>query len=69
MAVAGVLVIYSIIIIIEMKPIIKSKKRKNIILYSIFMGASLIINLILSIGIAIPCPLKPIEKFITVILG
>jgi len=69
MAVFGVILAYFIIISIEIYPIVKKKKRKNKALYLIAMGASLIINLLLVLGISIPNPVKPIEKLITMIFG
>ena len=61
----GVILAYSIIISIEIYPIFKSKKKKNMVLYLIAMGASFIVSLLLSLGITVPSPVKPIEKFIT----
>jgi len=69
MAVFGVILAYFIIIGIELHPIIKSKKKKNLVLYLIAMGTSFIVCILISLDITIPNPVKPIEKFITMLFG
>lgn len=64
-----VILVYLIIGVIEMVPLVKKNQKKELIFYSItFMGA-FIMSLLLSLGVKIPSPAKPIEKIVTTIMG
>lgn len=60
---------YIIIGIIEIIPLIKQNKKKELVLYSVLFGSAFIISLLLSIGVKIPSPAKPIEKIVEAIVG
>lgn len=51
---AGVIAVYALIIIMELTPFWKDKKRKHIFVYLIFMGGSLIISVSLVSGVQFP---------------
>lgn len=60
---------YLIIGVIEIVPLYKKKKKKELLVYSIFFSAAFIISLLLSLGVKIPSPAKPIEAIVNTILG
>ncbi|WP_432661823.1 hypothetical protein R9X47_14755 [Wukongibacter baidiensis] len=60
---------YLIIGIIEIVPLYKNNKKKELVVYSIFFSAAFIISLLLSLGVKIPSPAKPIETIVNTILG
>ena len=66
-----VLVILGYIIIgfIEIVPLYKKKQKKELILYSITFTIAFVMSVLLSLGIKIPSPAKPIEKIVLTILG
>ncbi len=64
-----VILAYGIIGVIELIPLIKEKKMKEIILYSVFFSAAFVISLLLSLGVEIPSPAGPIEKVVKGIIG
>lgn len=64
-----VIVGYLIIGTIEMVPLYKKNKTKELVVYSIFFAAAFIISLLLSLGVKIPSPAKPIENIVNAILG
>lgn len=66
-----VLVILGYIIIgfIEIVPLYKKKQKKELILYSITFTIAFVMSVLLSLGVKIPSPAKPIEKIVLTILG
>jgi len=66
-----VLVILGYIIIgfIEIVPLYKKKQKKELILYSITFTITFVMSVLLSLGVKIPSPAKPIEKIVLTILG
>lgn len=60
---------YLIIGTIEMVPLYKKNKTKELVVYSIFFATAFIISLLLSLGVKIPSPAKPIENIVNAILG
>lgn len=64
----GVILIYIIIIIIEIIPMIRNKKRNMIMTYIIFMATSLILSVLLSLEVKIPSPASAIEKIVYAII-
>lgn len=66
-----VLVILGYIIIgtIEMVPLYKKNQKKELIVYAFFFTAAFIISLLLSLGVEIPSPTKPIERIVKSIMG
>lgn len=64
-----IILAYLIIGLIEIIPLYKKKKKKELILYSITFGFAFILSLLLSLGVKIPSPAKPIEKVVKLIIG
>ncbi len=60
---------YLIIGTIEIVPLYKNNKKKELVVYSIFFSAAFVISLLLSLGVKIPSPAKPIETIVNAILG
>ncbi|WP_425449395.1 hypothetical protein [Dethiothermospora halolimnae] len=60
---------YGLLIMLELPPLIKRKKKKELALYSVMMGCAFLISILLSVGVEIPSPAKPIEKIVMSILG
>lgn len=60
---------YLIIGTIEIVPLYKENKKKELVVYSIFFLAAFIISLLLSLGVKIPSPARPIEAIVKAILG
>jgi len=60
---------YVVIGTIEIVPLYKKNKRKELAVYIIFFMAAFIISLLLSLGVEIPSPAKPIENIVKAILG
>jgi len=48
------LALYAAIIIAELTPMLKQRQRKNIIIYSAFIGVSLLISLLISLNVRLP---------------
>ena len=64
-----VILVYALIGFIEIVPLVKKKQRKELVLYSVTFGLAFIISLLLSLGVKIPSPAKPIERLVLFILG
>lgn len=66
-----VLVILGYIMVgaIEMIPLYKKNKKRELIVYTFFFGSAFILSLLLSLGVEIPSPAKPIEKIVKAIIG
>ncbi|SHK04548.1 hypothetical protein [Paramaledivibacter caminithermalis] len=60
---------YLIVGTIEMIPLYKENRKKELIIYSIFFTAAFIISLLLSLDVKIPSPTKPIENIVNKVLG
>ena len=69
MVVIFVILIYIIIGCIEIIPMIKQKKKRELILYSPLFISAFVMSVLLSIGVKIPSPAEPIEKIVMTILG
>lgn len=69
MVVVLVILVYIIIGIIEMVPMMKRNQKKELVLYTILFGSAFIISLLLSVGVKVPSPAKPIEKIVKAIIG
>lgn len=65
---AGITLIYIIIIIIEITPMIKDKKRNMIFTYIALMAISLILSVLLSLEVELPSPAAGIEKVVLPII-
>ena len=48
------ILLYGVIILLELPTLIKDKKKKELTVYSLFIGLSLAVSLLLSFGIKIP---------------
>lgn len=68
MATAVIIVIYVIIFFIGIKTLRKKKENKKIYVYTVLLMISFVINIMLSLGMKVPNPLKPIEQFIEALL-
>ncbi|MCG8540049.1 MAG: hypothetical protein MJA82_08940 [Clostridia bacterium] len=64
-----IILAYLVIGIIEMVPLYKKNRKKELTVYTIFFLTAFIISLLLSLGVKIPSPAKPIEDVINRILG
>ena len=60
---------YLIIGAIEIIPLYRKKQKKELTVYCIFFLAAFIISLLLSLGVKIPSPAKPIEAIVKAVLG
>lgn len=56
-----VIVSYTIIGFIEIKPIVQSKRIKQLILYSIVFAAAFTLNILLVFNVKIPSPAVPMD--------
>lgn len=65
---AGIILIYIIIIIIEIIPMVRDKKRSMIFTYITLMAISLILNVLLSLEVKIPSPASAIERVVIAII-
>lgn len=64
-----VILIYLLIAYIELTPLYRNKKVKELILSSILITSAFVISLLLSLGVKVPSPAKPIEKIVLFVLG
>lgn len=65
---AGITLIYIIIIIIEIIPMVKDKKRNMIFTYITLMAVSLILSVLLSLKVELPSPASAIERVVIPII-
>lgn len=59
-----VILIFTIIALVEIKPLYKNKQKKELILYSILLASSFILSILMSFGIKLPS----VSSFIKVIV-
>ena len=64
-----VILAYALIGFIEIVPLVQKKQHKELVLYSVTFGLAFIISLLLSLGVKIPSPARPIERLVLFILG
>ncbi|QZY54579.1 hypothetical protein [Crassaminicella profunda] len=64
-----IVLVYIVIGVIEIVPLVKKNQKKELILYSITFAAAFIISVLLSLGVKIPSPAKPIEKVVKMVIG
>ncbi|QXM05083.1 hypothetical protein [Crassaminicella indica] len=64
-----IILVYIIIGVVEIVPLVKKNQKKELILYSITFIAAFIMSILLSLGVKIPSPAKPIEKVVKMIIG
>lgn len=64
-----IILAYIIIGFIEITPLIKNKKNKELILYSSIFIASFVISIFINVGVEIPSPAKGIEKVVKLVTG
>ena len=64
-----VIIAYAIVGFIEIMPLIKKKKKKELILYSITFISAFVISILLSLGVEIPSPAKPIASMVKAVIG
>ncbi len=69
MAIVFVIIGYIIIGVIEIVPLIKKQQKKELVVYSILFSSSFILSLLLSLGVKIPSPAKPIENLVKAVTG
>lgn len=60
---------YIMVGVIEMVPLYKKNKNRELVVYSFFFASAFILSLLLSLGVEIPSPAKPIEKIVKTIIG
>lgn len=68
MITAAIIIFYILIIFIGIKIIRKKKENKKMYVFIILLLISFAINIMLSLGMKVPNPLKPTEKFIKALL-
>ncbi|PAB58216.1 hypothetical protein [Anaeromicrobium sediminis] len=64
-----VLIVYGIIGIIEITPLVKKKKKKDLVVYLVLYTSALVLSVLISIGVKIPSPAIPIQKMVESIIG
>lgn len=60
---------YLIVGFVEIIPLIKKGRKKELILYSAIFLSAFVISLLLSLGVDLPSPATPIENAIKFIVG
>lgn len=61
--------VYIVFLLIDFLPLIKEKKWKELVIFSVVFFSSLLISILLIQGVKIPSPAKPIEEIVTAIFG
>ncbi len=69
MVVFMIIVVYLIIGFLEIAPLVKKNKNKELILYCSLFTISLVISILLGLGVEIPSPAKYIEKVVLMVIG
>lgn len=64
-----VILAYLLIGIIEIVPMIKKGEKKELLLYSFLFFSAFGLSLLLSLGVEIPSPAKPIQKAVEAVIG
>lgn len=64
-----VILFYLIIGIIEIMPLVVKKQKRELVLYGILYGIAFVTSILISLGVDIPSPAKPIEKIVFTIIG
>ncbi|RKD22146.1 hypothetical protein SAMN02745883_00952 [Caminicella sporogenes DSM 14501] len=64
-----IILAYIIIGIIEILPLIKRNQKKELAVYLITFIGAFVISLLLSLGVKIPSPAKPLEKAVKAIIN
>ncbi|WIF95764.1 hypothetical protein [Caminicella sporogenes] len=64
-----IILVYIIIGIIEILPLIKRNQKKELAVYLITFISAFVISLLLSLGVKIPSPAKPLEKAVKAIIN
>jgi hypothetical protein len=52
---------------LEIAPLARQSRLKELLLYSVLFGVAFVIILLLSLGINIPSPAKPMDELITIL--
>ncbi|WZL72585.1 hypothetical protein QBE52_16190 [Clostridiaceae bacterium 35-E11] len=68
MTVVLVILVYSIIGVIEIVPMVKKNEKKELLVYSILFSGAFVLSVLLSLGVKVPSPAKPIEKIVKAII-
>ena len=63
------ILLYLFIVIFEVIPLIKSKKKKTLLIYIPTLLFTLTINILFAMGVNIPSPANPIKDAVTLIFG
>lgn len=66
---AIVTLLYAVIGFSEIYPLVKNKRKKELVLYSVTFSAAFILSLLLSLGVKVPSPAKPIEEVVKFFMG
>lgn len=64
-----VILAYLIIGVLEVTPLVMNKQKKELTLFSILFGTAFVMSILLSLGVKIPSPAKPIENVVLWIMG
>ncbi|WP_129597451.1 hypothetical protein [Anaerophilus nitritogenes] len=64
-----IILAYLIIGVIEIVPLIQKRQKKEIILYVTLFLTAFVMSVLLSLGVEIPSPAKPIERVVKAVIG
>lgn len=67
--VIAIVLFYILICIIELVPLIKKKRKKEIWVYSSIITIAFTLSILLSMGVKIPGPTEPIKRFVFAAIG
>lgn len=69
MVVFIIILVYLIIGFLEIVPLARHHRKKELILYCSIFSVSLVISILLGLGVDIPSPAKYIEKVVLMVIG
>ncbi|WP_053955687.1 hypothetical protein [Inediibacterium massiliense] len=64
-----IILAYLIIGVLEIVPLVKKKQKKELILYMTLFLTAFVMSILLSLGVKIPSPAKPIERVVKAVIG
>lgn len=65
----AIVLFYTLICIIELVPLIKKKRSKDIWCYSAIISIAFTLSVLMALGVNIPDPSKSIKKFVFAVMG
>ncbi|MCT4594536.1 MAG: hypothetical protein N4A57_09740 [Anaeromicrobium sp.] len=64
-----IILVYVIIGAIEITPLVKKKKKKDLTVYLVLYTLALVLSVLISIGVKVPSPAIPIQKMVEAVIG